>query len=91
MSEANTAGLSEGTKRAGDTRGRWGWVEPSVWTERMLTALEERVKGGKWFSLIDLDSQKFSGIRERLPSTAFVLSNSMFRIVISSTIASSRL
>ena len=24
-----------------------------VWTERMLTALEEGVKGGKWFSLID--------------------------------------
>jgi RNA-directed DNA polymerase len=28
-------------------------VEPSVWTERMLTALEQGVKGGKWFSLID--------------------------------------
>ena len=28
-------------------------MEPSVWTERMLTALEEGVKGGKWFSLID--------------------------------------
>ena len=25
----------------------------SVWTERMLTALEEGVKGGKWFRLID--------------------------------------
>ena len=24
-----------------------------VWTERMLTALEEGVKGGKWFSLMD--------------------------------------
>jgi RNA-directed DNA polymerase len=32
---------------------RWGWVELSVWTERMLTALEEGVKGGKWYSLID--------------------------------------
>jgi RNA-directed DNA polymerase len=29
------------------------WVEPTVWTERMLTALIEGVKGGKWFSLID--------------------------------------
>ena len=28
-------------------------VEPKVWTERMLTALEQGVKGGKWFSLID--------------------------------------
>src|SRR6266498_1505375 len=32
---------------------RWSWVEPAVWTTRMLTALEKGVKGGKWFSLID--------------------------------------
>ncbi len=32
---------------------RWSWAEPSVWTERMLTALEQGVKGGRWFSLID--------------------------------------
>ena len=43
-----------GTKQAGDTRTRkWGWVERSVWTERMLEALEKGVKGGVWFSLID--------------------------------------
>ena len=29
------------------------WAEPAVWTERMLTALEQGVKGGVWFSLID--------------------------------------
>jgi RNA-directed DNA polymerase len=29
------------------------WIERSVWTEAMLTALENGVKGGKWFSLID--------------------------------------
>ena len=28
-------------------------AEPSVWTQRMLTALEVGVKGGVWFSLID--------------------------------------
>jgi RNA-directed DNA polymerase len=39
--------------RARETLLRWGWVEPTVWTERMLTALEEGVKGGRWFSLID--------------------------------------
>ena len=37
----------------GDVVARWGWTEPAVWTERMLTALEEGVKGGKWFRLID--------------------------------------
>jgi hypothetical protein len=28
-------------------------VEPEAWTERMLTALEQGVKGSKWFSLMD--------------------------------------
>jgi len=37
----------------GDVQARWGWAEPAVWTQRMLTALEEGVKGGKWFRLID--------------------------------------
>ncbi len=40
-------------KQAGEVRARWAWTEPAVWSERMLTALEEGVKGGKWFSLID--------------------------------------
>jgi RNA-directed DNA polymerase len=40
-------------KRGGEPQNRWSWVEPTVWTERMLTALEQGVKGGKWFSLID--------------------------------------
>jgi RNA-directed DNA polymerase len=39
--------------QAGEVRARWAWTEPAVWTERMLTALEQGVKGGKWFSLID--------------------------------------
>lgn len=29
------------------------WIETSVWSERMLAALVNGVKGGKWFSLID--------------------------------------
>ena len=40
-------------QQAGEIRARWAWVEPTVWTERMLTALEEGVKGGKWFRLIE--------------------------------------
>ena len=31
----------------------WSWVEASVWTPRMVSALENGVKGGRWFSLID--------------------------------------
>jgi RNA-directed DNA polymerase len=51
--ENTPVAVPETAKRAGETWGRWYWVEPRVWTERMLTALEEGVKGGKWFSLID--------------------------------------
>ena len=40
-------------KQAGEIEAKWSWIEPCVWTERMLTALELGVKGGKWFSLID--------------------------------------
>ena len=39
--------------RAGDIQLRWDWVGPRIWTARMLTALEQGVKGDKWFSLID--------------------------------------
>ena len=45
--------VSERTRRAREINLRWGWVEPTVWTERMLTALDEGVKGGRWFSLMD--------------------------------------
>ncbi len=51
--EAEPAAVSRETKQAGEIRARWAWVEPSVWTERMLTALEAGVKGSKWFSLMD--------------------------------------
>lgn len=40
-------------KQGRDVPARWAWTEPSVWTERMLAALDKGVKGGKWFSLID--------------------------------------
>jgi len=51
--EDRPAGVPETATQAGEIRVRWAWVEPSVWTERMLTALEEGVKGGKWYSLMD--------------------------------------
>ena len=57
--ENRPAIVSETTQQAGEApspagvRARWEWVEPAVWTERMLTALEAGLKGGKWFRLID--------------------------------------
>jgi len=40
-------------KQETEATAKWSWVEASIWTERMLAALENGVKGGKWFSLID--------------------------------------
>lgn len=48
-----TVSCENETKQGGDILARWAWVEPSVWTKRMLTALETGVKGDVWFSLID--------------------------------------
>lgn len=56
--EKETIDSVQCTKQDGEIYERWPWVEPEVWTERMLKALEEGVKGGKWFSLIDKVSSK---------------------------------
>ncbi len=45
--------VTDWSRQTTETRSRWSWAEPSVWTDRMLAALEKGVKGGKWFSLID--------------------------------------
>ena len=70
-SESEPAGVPARAKQAGDVQGKWSWVEPSVWTERMLTALEEGVKGGKWYSLID----KVSSLRNLRSAFAQVKRN----------------
>jgi RNA-directed DNA polymerase len=45
--------VSETTKQETETYDHWSWVEASVWTKPMLAALDNGVKGGKWFSLWD--------------------------------------
>lgn len=39
--------------QAADIRDRWWWVEHGVWTERMLTRLEQSEPTTKWFRLWD--------------------------------------
>src|SRR5260370_32979782 len=46
------AGVPQATQ-AGSIHDRWPWTETSVWTERMMKAVEKGVQGGAWFSLID--------------------------------------
>ncbi len=36
----------------GEGHGLW-WAEATIWTDRMVSALGNGVKGGKWFSLVD--------------------------------------
>jgi hypothetical protein len=45
-----SASVPQGAKQAHATRDprQWGWVEPTVWTERMLAALVNGVPGGKY-------------------------------------------
>lgn len=50
--ENKTVEVPDRTKQTEETRSM-DWVERSVWTDRMLEALEKGVKGGVWFSLID--------------------------------------
>ena len=51
-SEVKPVAVPETAKQAGEARS-YDWVERSIWTERMLEALEKGVKGEVWFSLID--------------------------------------
>src|SRR4051812_4729186 len=56
-SEAKTApGVPERARQGAEAKApsrHWEWAEASIWTERMVSALENGVRGGKWFSLMD--------------------------------------
>jgi RNA-directed DNA polymerase len=54
--ETNRAAVVAGAtpaKQAADIRDRWWWIEPSVWTDRMLTRLEQSEPTTVWFGLWD--------------------------------------
>lgn len=51
--ETKTQETTKSLQEKIDRRNRWNWAEASIWTDNMLAALENGVKGGKWFSLID--------------------------------------
>jgi RNA-directed DNA polymerase len=54
MTEARAAsGMPATAAHDAEARPRLAGAEAAVWTERMLSALVNGVKGGKWFSLMD--------------------------------------
>jgi RNA-directed DNA polymerase len=52
--QAAVSGVPVSAKRETETPkpAAW-WVEASIWTDRMMSALDNGVQGGKWFSLVD--------------------------------------
>jgi RNA-directed DNA polymerase len=50
---SSSAPVPAGAKPADAIRARWAWVAPEVWTDRMLMALEQGVRGGRWSTLMD--------------------------------------
>jgi RNA-directed DNA polymerase len=55
MPGQRSTGSAEEAKQGAEmpVRRNRAWIEVGVWTERMLSALGNGVKGGKWYSLID--------------------------------------
>ena len=54
MEQGTVSAVPERAKQGAETHERkWWWVEASIWTERMVSALANGVIGGKWFSLVD--------------------------------------
>src|SRR5437667_10566075 len=55
MTQQAASGVPDKATQGAEARRRdqWWWAEASIWTERMVSALGNGVKGGKWFSLVD--------------------------------------
>ena len=56
MRQQAASGVPETATQGAEARRRghqWWWTEASIWTERMVSALGNGVKGGKWYSLMD--------------------------------------
>src|SRR5271154_1017069 len=51
--EHQNAGSADEATQGGEAARDFSWAEASVWTERMLSALVNGVKGGKWYALMD--------------------------------------
>ena len=56
MNQESTPAIVTGAcqpKQAGEAPDRWWWVEPGVWTQRMLTRLEQSEPTTVWYGLWD--------------------------------------
>src|SRR6202046_5262706 len=51
--EQQNAGSADVAMQGGEAARDFSWAEATVWTKRMLSALVNGVKGGKWYALMD--------------------------------------
>src|ERR1700723_2518611 len=51
--EQQNAGSADEATQGGEAARDFSWVEATIWTKRMLSALVNGVKGGKWYALMD--------------------------------------
>jgi len=71
-----------------ERRGRFGWVEPAVWTDRMLAALENGVKGGRWYSLMDkVYAECGRGLDHQRWPNAYLVEHGLFTMVTAHALA----
>ena len=75
MTQQAASGVLEKATQGAENRrrGQWWWTEASIWTERMVSALGNGVKGGKWYSLMDksLPHAKAGVVRPTTPEAAW--------------------
>ena len=54
MAQDDVPGVTARAKQGAEADRRvWWWAEASIWTDRMVSALGNGVKGGRWYSLMD--------------------------------------
>jgi RNA-directed DNA polymerase len=53
MKQGTAPAVPGRAKQGAEPRGDFAWVEASIWTDRMVSALVNGVKGGRWYSLMD--------------------------------------
>jgi RNA-directed DNA polymerase len=71
--ESEAARVPERAKQAASDRAcERAWIDRNIWTDRMLAALDNGVKGDKWFSLIDkvYRAQTLAGLGNKSNPTA---------------------
>ena len=68
--------MPETAQQGGDILARWAWVEPTIWTERMLATLETGIEGGKGGYAVSSGAGEAKGMGQRkrsLPMAKYLL------------------